>query len=71
MLRALSGTSESSVTSCTRPSPWQLGHAPTGVFAENAGHHDERIARYVDVDTAEVVHPRTTHANHVVPVADQ
>ena len=30
-----SGTMEASVTSYTRPKPWQRGHAPSAVFGEN------------------------------------
>ena len=36
MVSAGSGTSDASVASCTRPSPWHCGHAPAGVFGENA-----------------------------------
>ena len=31
-----SGTIERSVTSYTRPSPWQVGQAPSGVLGEKA-----------------------------------
>ncbi len=31
-----SGTSDSSVTRCTRPMPWHSGQAPAGVLGEKA-----------------------------------
>ena len=34
MLSDVSGTSSSSVTSCTTPRPWQRGHAPAAVLGE-------------------------------------
>ena len=36
MLREGSGTREASVTSCSTPSPWQTGQAPTAVLGEKA-----------------------------------
>ncbi len=35
MLSEGSGTSRSSATSCTTPSPWHSGHAPATVLGEN------------------------------------
>jgi hypothetical protein len=35
MLSDGSRTIDASVASYTRPSPWQVGHAPSGVFGEN------------------------------------
>ncbi len=36
MVRRSSGTKDRSVTSYTRPMPWQCGHAPSGVFGEKS-----------------------------------
>ena len=36
MLSVGSGTMLASVTSYTRPRPWQVGQAPSGVLGENA-----------------------------------
>ena len=45
MVSVSSGTIECSVASYTRPSPWHVGHAPAGVFGENASESSREALR--------------------------